>query len=307
MFESKVSIVIPTYKRPDMLARCLASIQKQTDKQFEVIVVDNVEEGCEKVSSLINNLEDSRIKYTHQPVAGVSAARNKGIVAAQGEWVLFLDDDDELVPEMIAEVKLFIMNNDIDFAWCNVIKVFETENKVSCVEKAFEVDQADIEDMSFVLKIGTGCGLFAKKDVLVEIGCFDQAYKLSEDRDLVIRLIKAGACYRPLNKFLYKRYYHAGERLSQSFHALEEAEHDYKLYYEHLNFILQYPELRLRLLDLRARHNFEGGEIDMAVDVAYHALGLKYTRIRSLRRWLYYLISDLMKSIIKKSDAKSTV
>lgn len=299
-----ISIIVPTYKRPELLARCLSSIRQQSHTDFEVLVVDNARDSQE-TRSIVSQMNDARFIYLNEVIPGVSAARNLGLQQAQGKLILFVDDDDEIVPTMLEKLLAFMQQpeqSDIDFTWCGVTKLFE-ENATIVDEKFFLVSEQDLRDMTFLVKIGTGCGLCVRKEALLEVGGFDEGYKLSEDRDLLIKLIKAGKQFRPLNEFLYNRYYHCGERLSQSLHSLEEAEHDYKLYYEHLQFVLQYPELRLRLLDLRARHYFEGGEQEKAIDVAHHAWQIQPLRMRSLRRLLSYRLKSLLRRpLLSKSD-----
>ena len=289
-----ISIIVPTYKRPELLARCLSSIQQQSYTDFEVLVVDNARDSRD-TRDVVAQVNDERFIYLNELVPGVSAARNRGLKQAQGELILFVDDDDEIVPEMLEKLQDFMqqpVQSDIAFTWCGVIKLFE-ENAHIIERKKFQVRNKNLEDMSFLIRIGTGCGLCVRKKALLEVGGFDENYKVSEDRDLLIKLIKAGKNYRPLNEFLYKRYYHCGERLSLKLHSLENAEHDYRLYYEHLHFIMRYPELRLRLLDLRARHYFDAGEQEKAIDVAYHAWQIQPLRMRSLRRLLSYWLKSL--------------
>lgn len=299
-----ISIVIPTFRRQDMLSRCLQSVTQQTSSDFEVIVVDNDKHECAEVKQIVSEFSDLPVKYIHQPVSGVSAARNKGIEKASGEWVLFVDDDDEIESNMVSELVKFIgMNHGLSFVWCGVIKLFEGVIQGETERKEFYIAQKDLDDMSFILKIGTGCGLCVRRQDLLEVGGFDEDFKLSEDRDLIIKLIKAEKEYMPVNKSLYRRYYHSGERLSQRFHALEEAEHDYKLYYEHLSFVTMYPMLRLRLLDLRARHYSEGGKPERAVEIAYHTWQIRPSRIRSIRR----LIGYWLRSLFKISNSYSSV
>jgi len=299
-----ISVVVPTYKRPDLLFRCLSSIALQTFKDYEIIVVDN-EPGENDIGLQIGRLKNEKIRYVQEMSPGVSAARNAGINVARSELIVFVDDDDEIDPCMLQSMYEFMTHpehSDISFSWTGVVKLFEKNN--SLIEKReFLVSDSDLLNMSFIVKIGTGCGLCVRRNALLEVGCFDSEYKLSEDRDLLIKLIAAGKKYKPLNEFLYRRYYHCGERLSQSLHALEEAEHDYKLYYEHLSFIMKHPVLRLRLLDLRARHYFEGGELDKAVEIAFHAWQIQPYRVRSVRRLIsYWLKAVLMKRPSIKTD-----
>lgn len=95
-----LSIVIPTYNRPDLLPRAVKSALEQTLEDVEVIVVDDAS------PEPVQLLEHPRLQILRQPVnSGGAAARNVGARAARGHWLAYLDDDDELLPHM-AEVSL---------------------------------------------------------------------------------------------------------------------------------------------------------------------------------------------------------
>lgn len=96
--KGKVSCVIPTYKRSDSLINAIKSVLNQSYKNFEVLVVDDNTPGDEysvRVQNLISGINDSRVKYVPQKnhING-AAARNTGIIVADGEYIAFLDDDD---------------------------------------------------------------------------------------------------------------------------------------------------------------------------------------------------------------------
>ena len=98
MVKVKVSIVVPVYNAEEYLDRCLHSVLDQEFASYEVILVDD---GSTDASSLIcdrYSSTDPRFVTLHQPNKGVSAARNAGINMAQGEYVMFLDSDDVLLP-----------------------------------------------------------------------------------------------------------------------------------------------------------------------------------------------------------------
>jgi len=96
-----VSAVIPTRHRPQLLQRAIASALGQTYPRIEVIVVLD---GPDPVTvDVLRRIGDQRLRFFCLPEgAGGNAARNKGIEEAAGEWIAFLDDDDEWLPEKIA-------------------------------------------------------------------------------------------------------------------------------------------------------------------------------------------------------------
>lgn len=89
-----LSIIIPVYNKGNYLAKCLTSVIDQSYKNLEVILIndgstDNSEEIAQRYQII-----DQRIKVYTFPNSGVSAARNRGIAVAQGEFILFIDADD---------------------------------------------------------------------------------------------------------------------------------------------------------------------------------------------------------------------
>jgi len=94
-----VSVVIPTYNRDFCIVQTLETVFNQTYTDYEVIVVDDG--STDNTSQLINGRYKEKVKYIYQSNAGVSIARNTGIQAAQGDWIAFLDSDDEWLPEKL--------------------------------------------------------------------------------------------------------------------------------------------------------------------------------------------------------------
>lgn len=97
----KVSVIIPVYKVEAYLEECVRSVQSQTFTEIEIILVDDgspdsCPQMCDRFAA-----EDARIRVIHQQNGGVSRARNCGIEAAQGDWILFVDSDDWLEPDAI--------------------------------------------------------------------------------------------------------------------------------------------------------------------------------------------------------------
>ncbi len=94
-----LSIIIPTYKRPELLKRCLMSVVKERG-DFEIFVIDDA--SNDTTEEVVRSLNDERIVYLLQDKnRGVNAARNRAIGLSKSEWVFCLDDDDELLPGAI--------------------------------------------------------------------------------------------------------------------------------------------------------------------------------------------------------------
>ena len=95
-----VSIIIPTYNRPDYLERAVNSVLKQTHENLEIIIIDD--NSSYDLSHVISKFQDSRIKiYRNSTNRGSVYSRNRGISLSKGDYINFLDDDDELLPNKL--------------------------------------------------------------------------------------------------------------------------------------------------------------------------------------------------------------
>ncbi len=102
----KVSIIIPTYNRADMVVETVQSALKQTYPNVEVIVVDDG--STDGTRETLERAFGDRIRYIYQENSGRSRARNRGIEAATGEAFIFLDSDDWLLPNAVADGVAFL-------------------------------------------------------------------------------------------------------------------------------------------------------------------------------------------------------
>lgn len=103
MSEVVISVVVPVYKVEKYIAKCIGSIRNQTFRDWELILVDD---GSPDGSGAICDryaAEDERIRVIHTENAGVSEARNRGIEEAHGRWITFIDSDDWVEPEYLAD------------------------------------------------------------------------------------------------------------------------------------------------------------------------------------------------------------
>ncbi len=189
-----ISVVIPTHNRPDGLAAAVKSIFNQTLLPKELIVVDDgsnppvtedVFTGCPA------GLTTKLIRNEHPK--GANNARNRGIVEATGEWIAFLDDDDEFFEDKVALVWEAIAENGgaIDLIY-HPAHIFMVNEGVSYISKPKKFLPEDDVFRQLLTKnhIGGTSMVIARKEALVKAGMFDEQLPALQDYDLWLRLAK---------------------------------------------------------------------------------------------------------------------
>lgn len=150
----KFSVIIPAYNAERGLRACLESVQQQTYTDFEAIVVDDgSSDETGKIAEAFANV-DERFRYIRQDNQGVSTTRNRGLDAAQGEFVVFLDSDDRYDPGYLQAFSQMIESNpDCDNFWCGYRIVDEAGNDKGRCLWAEESDQLQILDRSEIMDL----------------------------------------------------------------------------------------------------------------------------------------------------------
>ena len=122
------SIIIPIYKvRQDYLEMCVESIRNQSFCNFEIILVDDGSpDNCGVICDEYSKT-DARIRVIHQKNQGVSAARNAGIDAARGEWIMFVDADDWIADGSYEKLAIHVCNCDYDILMFRLVKAYENQ------------------------------------------------------------------------------------------------------------------------------------------------------------------------------------
>ena len=126
-----ISIIVPVYNTPrHLLSRAIQSARSQTGISSEIIIVDDGSKiECARQCDVISN-NYSNVITIHQKNTGVSGARNTGLRVARGEWVAFLDPDDELVKDSLITAISVAKNNSVDIVYTSVIDI--DDESVSC-------------------------------------------------------------------------------------------------------------------------------------------------------------------------------
>lgn len=123
-----ISVVVPIYKVEEYLEKCIISIENQTYKDLEIILVDDGSpDNCGKICDEYA-LKDTRIKVIHKVNGGLSDARNAGIDVASGEFISFIDSDDYIHPQMLEVLYNIMQESKADIAVCGFKQVNECED-----------------------------------------------------------------------------------------------------------------------------------------------------------------------------------
>lgn len=120
-----ISVIVPIYNVEKYLEKSIRSIMEQTYKELEIILVDDgSSDHCPQICDQFAK-EDSRVQVIHKKNGGLSDARNKGIKHALGEYLVFIDSDDYIAPNMIEQLYQRIIWDHSDMALCNIAFVDE--------------------------------------------------------------------------------------------------------------------------------------------------------------------------------------
>jgi len=196
----RFSIVIPTYNRKDLLRRCLAAATNQDYPDYEVIVVDD---GSTDGTGEMVQREFPQVRYIRQePNRGPAAARNRGIEAATGEIVAFTDDDCLVPPDFLACLADGYRRHPEVVGAGGYLEApdevlahnpfAQYEAYVShVVYKAGPIEYIG----GFECPAGGTCAMSYRRDVLLEVGGFDERFPVAagEDADLKLRIVQRGS------------------------------------------------------------------------------------------------------------------
>ncbi len=186
----KVSVIIPTYNRAELLKQAIASVLAQTYEDFELIIVDDG--STDDTKSVVESIGDVRIKYIWQTNQQRCVARNTGIAAAEGEYLAFLDSDDLWLSQKL-ELQLAAIEQhpDAGASHGRCIRMgpnLEFLHPQELLVSDKEVRCCDVRDTLLTRNIFASQGVVVRRSLLEKAGGFDPALPHGEDWDLWIRL-----------------------------------------------------------------------------------------------------------------------
>jgi len=205
MTPPRVSVVVPTYDRADLLPRAVDSALAQTMADLEVVVVDDA--STDDTAAVVDGFDDDRVSYlAHASNRGGSAARNTGIERARGEYVAFLDSDDEWRPEKLARQlgRIDAKGDGWIGAYCGheIRPGGRTGPLQRAVASLLSTDDAEgrteggealiAESLANNVNSGAGSTLLVLTDVARRVGGFDESLARFQDPDFLIRVLREG-------------------------------------------------------------------------------------------------------------------
>jgi glycosyltransferase involved in cell wall biosynthesis len=183
----KVSAIIPTFNRRTYLRRAIDSVLEQTIPVDEIIVVDDG--STDGSSDAVELWYGSRVRIVRQENTGVSGARRRGVREAHGDWIAFLDSDDEWTPDRNSRFLDAAQHLATDVAWIfgDLLLVNENcDNATLFAKYGLQMQKsprvfADSLSVQFPFQFGLLQGSFIRRSVLIELNCFDAGLRHSED------------------------------------------------------------------------------------------------------------------------------
>ena len=177
-----ISVIIPTYNRAHILPRALDSVLAQTQLPIEIIVVnDGSTDGTKSVLSNYTGL-----KIIDQQHSGVSAARNIGLEHTNGEWIAFLDSDDEWLPEKLEQQWAAICND--DKLICHTEEIWIRNGQRVNPMKKHQKFGGMIYERCLPLCVISPSSVMIHKSIFEVVGVFDESLEVCEDYDLWLRI-----------------------------------------------------------------------------------------------------------------------
>ena len=193
----RVSVLIPCYNYGRYLPEALESVRAQTFTDYEIIVADDGSE--DETRSICEGCED--VRYLPLPHGGVSAARNAAIQAAKGEFIAFLDADDQWRPEKLQlQVEYMDAHPEVSLLYCRY------ENYTDLPEQDMSSQREEL--LGRVINDSMVTALI-RRELFERYGLFDTALPFAEDTEWLYRVrLTRPECIAHLDQVLYRRRVH---------------------------------------------------------------------------------------------------
>lgn len=239
---TKVSIITPTYNSSKFISNTVKSVLNQTFTDWEYLIIDDG--STDNTVALVNEFikKDPRIKLLKTPKnsGGPATPKNIGVENSKGEYVAFLDHDDEWLPQKLEkQVKVFEESKDEKLGL--VSSFLNIRNKNGNLEyrhkKNYKGDV--IKQLANGNFIVTSSCIMTKLSILKEVGLFDQRFKTSDDWDMWLRISKLGYNFDFIHEYLVNYITHDSNAHMGNEKRNDEKEFDL-MYKKHSETFLKY-------------------------------------------------------------------
>ena len=179
-----ISVIIPLYNKEPIIEKCLQSVLSQDYDDFEIIVVNDG--STDRSADVVRAIKDSRLRLIDQANAGPSAARNTGTRNSNGDWILFLDADDELLSGALSHfISLIEFYVNIDIFCCNYW-IGDKKAVSSGLKGLLDNNYAHFVKREYAIR--TGAAIFSRKIVVQNL--FNEQIRRFEDLECFYRMFK---------------------------------------------------------------------------------------------------------------------
>ena len=188
----EISVIIPLYNKGMIIERTLRSVQSQTFKHFELIIVNDG--STDNSVEVVQQIQDERMVLIHQKNAGPSAARNTGVRNAQTNWVVFLDGDDELLPDAL-ETFWHLRQDYAGADIYNCRSYIRTGEKLTETSNSVEGYVSNVLRECYYSRCMPGAGFSMFHKGILKKFPYDEHIRRFEDAELLIRMLPKAKVY----------------------------------------------------------------------------------------------------------------
>lgn len=207
--EIRVSVIVPCYNREKTIKRCIDSIEQQTVAPFEVIVVDDG--STDGTIDILERMQYGNLGIIKQNHRGAQAARNLGIINAKGNYIAFLDSDDEWLPQMLeVEIAQLLRGQENCVIYSDCFACNDKKRRPWRLPDCGGDSYAEL-----LMHPGPMFqSILAKKDLFLKMGLLDEKVVAWQEWDTSIRLAQ-NAKFIHIRRPLFIYNFHNGETVSK--------------------------------------------------------------------------------------------
>lgn len=207
----KVSVIVPVYNTGSSIRKCLDSLMNQTISGWEIVLVDDGSTDssgaiCDEYAKKYETIskDDGQVRVVHRKNGGVSAARQNGLDAAKGEYVIHADPDDWIEPTMLKDLYDLAKDEDADMVICDLISEIDGKHYYKS-QKPTSLNHKDVLNDLFGQIHGSCCNKLIKKECISRYDAhFPIGINYCEDLCFNVQLLKHDIKVA----YLPKAYYH---------------------------------------------------------------------------------------------------